>query len=226
MLGFGATGQFAIGQVATATAEIITVDKWLVALSEPARSMPHLLAGQLQFAALPGPFPFVPFSWFQEFSKPPILTRPGLLPSEQQFFTFNSLPLVSFSWFEALSEPVRCLPGLPAAAVQFFATDTSAIPISKLIEWFAALSEPVRFLAGLAPRLQQFFAAPNQLRPTPTTTGILAAIETKDVFLAGIMEWNRVTSGEIGVIQNDFSGAQISVTGPVITSAQVSISIK
>jgi hypothetical protein len=227
MLGFGATGQFAIGQVGIATAETISPDKWYIALSEPPRFRPGLRASAQQFSALSDPFPFVSFGWFQELSKPQRLTRPALNASEIQFAAMQPAPspFVPTGWFEALSEPVRKLPGLPAAAQQFFATDTSAIPISKLIEWFAALSEPPRFRSGLAARLQQFFAAPPQLRPNPTAFGVLAAIETKDVFLAGGMEWTTITSGEVGITANDFSGAEIGVAGPAITTVQVSIRI-
>lgn len=226
MLGHGATGQFAIGQVsAGATAEIITSDKWFAALSEPVRFKQGLGAAQQQFIALPGPFPFVPFAWFQELSKPAVLTKPGLRPSQQQFFTFNPLPRVSFGWFAPLSEPVRKKPGLPPALQRFFTTDTSVIPLTRLMQWFAALSEPVRFRLGLAPRLQQFLAAPTQLRPNPTITATLSAQETKDVFLAGASTFNRATSAEIGVVDTGFPAAEIGIAAPAVASVSISIRI-
>jgi hypothetical protein len=66
VLGFGPTGQFAIGQVPTGgTAEAITPDKWFVALSEPVRFLSGLRASQQQFSAFyPTPSPFVATGWF------------------------------------------------------------------------------------------------------------------------------------------------------------------
>ena len=190
MLGFGATGQFAIGQVGPST-ETVLVDKWFVQFSEPVRFRPGLAASAQQFAALSDPLPFVSFSWFEELAIPPVRTLPGLRPSQQQFFAFQPAPS------------------------PFVATG-----------WFEALSEPVRFRVGLRPPWQQFAAAPVQLRPNPTTTGVLSAIETKDVFLAGIQEFNRVVSGEVGIIEASFTGAEIGVAKvPAITSARVSIII-
>jgi hypothetical protein len=185
MLGFGATGQFAIGEVNTN--EPVTLDKWFAPLSEPPRRLPGLLPSMMQFSAF-DPQPFVPFSWFEPLSEP-ARTLPRLLPGEVQFAALaDPFPFVSFSWFEALSEPVRTLP-------------------------------------GLLPGQQQFEARPPQLRPTPQVTGKVAAVETKDVFLAGILEWSRITSAEVGVIESNFSGAQIGTAVAPITSAQVSIRI-
>lgn len=225
MLGHGATGQFAIGQAGAGAAETITVDKWYEPLSIPVRFLPGLLASQKQFAALPGPVPFVSFGWFQALSQPPVLTKPGLLPSQQQFTALNPLPRVSFSWFEALSEPPRFRPGLPAALQQFFTTDLSVIPLHELMEWFVALSEPPRFRPGLLPALQQFYAAPPQLRPNANITGVLAAIETKDTMLSGGRVFNAVISGEVGIIEQAFTGAQIGVSVPVIVRGRVAITI-
>ena len=225
MLGFGATGQFAIGQAsAGGTAETVTMDKWFQALSEPVRFRLGLQAAEQQFF-IPSPFPVVSFSWFQELSKPPVLTLPGLRPSQQQFFALDPLPRVSFSWFEGLSEPARFKPGLAAALQQFYAADTTVIPTTKLMEWFAPLSEPVRFKPGLLAALQQFLAHPPQLRPTPNISGVLAAVETKDVFLAGGTVFNRVISGEIGVTEQKFTGAQIGISVPVIAGSRVAITI-
>lgn len=227
MLGHGAIGQFAIGQAQTGeAAETITVSKWFEPLSSPVRFLPGLRASAQQFIALPGPYPFVPFAWFQELSKPAVLTKPGLRPALQQAFTLNALPQVSFAWYEGLSEPPRFKPGLRPALQQFFTTDTSVIPLHELIEWFQALSTPVRFRPMLLQALQQAFTGPSQLRPNPTTFGVLSGIETKDIFLAGAVDFNRVISGEVGVIEASFTGAQIGVSKvPAITSARVSISI-
>ncbi len=193
------------------------------ALSEPPRFPPGLLAG-LQQAPFPDPLPFVSFGWFEELSKPPVLTKPGLQASEQQFFTLNPLPRVSFAWFEGLSEPVRFKPGLLAALQQFYANDPTVIPTTKLMTWFEGLSEPPRFPPGLLAALQQFLAHPPQLRPTPNITGILNALETKDTMLAGASAFNRVTAAEVGIVATMSPAAQIGVAVPIaITSAKISI---
>lgn len=249
MLGYAPIGQFTIGEIGTsAGSEIISVDKWFQAFSEPPRFRAGLKAGQQAFAAaanidpvvsfswfeqlsepprferLPisnypfaafNPQPFVSFGWFNELSKPSNLARPSLAPANQQFFAFNPLPRVSFGWFEPLSEPVRFKTGLRASLQQFLAMDTSAIPISKLIAWFEALSEPPRFKQGLRASLQQFYAGPAQLRPTPTTFMRLDATETKDVLLGAISVWNRIVSGEVGVIEMAFTGAEIGAVTTV-----------
>jgi hypothetical protein len=162
MLGHGATGQFAIGEVGAGTAENITPDKWYEMLSEPPRFLPGLRAGQQQFTAF-NPLPFVNFSWPEPLSEP-VRFRPALPAGEQQFLAFNPLPFVSFGWFEELSIPsVRTKPGLLPPLQQFFAADTTVIPTSKLIEWFQALSEPPRFPRALPPGEHQFTA----LNPLP-----------------------------------------------------------
>lgn len=227
MLGFGATGQFAIGQVGIGAAENITPDKWYIALSEPVRFRQGLRAGQQQFSALSDPFPFVSFSWFEELSKPPVLTKPGLRPSQQQFLAFHPAPspFVATGWFAPLSEPVRKKPGLPPARQPFFTIDTAVIPISKLTAWFSALSEPVRFKIGLKPWLQQFFTGPPRLLPNPAITGIWASNETRDTFLAGAMIFNPPNSTEIGIVDTGFPAAEIGIAAPAVASVSISIRI-
>ena len=223
MLGFGAVGRFALGQLPTAQSQVLF--SWFAPLSEPVRQKRGLLAAEQQFSAL-APNPVVSFSWFDALSEPQ-RQRPRSAASLYPAFFFQPAPspFVATGWFSALSEPVRYRAGLRPAAQQFTAYISNPTTVTPFA-WFAALSEPVRFLKGLAPRLQQFFTGPNQLRPTPTATGVLAAIETKDVFLGGVEEFNRVVSGEVGIIEASFTGAQIGVSKvPAITSARISISI-
>lgn len=56
-------------------------------------------------------------------------------------------------------------------------------------------------------------------------TGILAATETKDVFLAGGQGWNLIASAEVGVIELNFTGAQIGVVRPTAIKAKISIQV-
>ena len=229
MLGFGAIGQFAIGEVGTAAgAEFIGPDKFMRALSEPVRFKKGLRAAQQQFSSLPDPFPFVSFSWFEELSKPSVLRKKALRPSQQQFFAFQPAPspFVATGWFEALSEPVRKKPGLRPALQQFFTTDPTVIPVSKFLNgWFSPLSEPVRQKPGLKASRQQFLASPSRLLPTPTIFGVLNALETKDTMLAGALVWNRITNTEIGVINTTPQPAEIGLFPAPPTAGTITVRI-
>ncbi len=247
MLGLGAIGQFAIGEqsLTTATAEVITVDKWFQPLSEPPRFKPGLKAGSQQALAyvsnpltvtpfawfmplsepprfrrfapsrqqigINDPLPFVSFSWFQPLSDPPVRVKSALRAGLQQVLAFDPVPFVSFGWFAQLSEPPRKKRSLAVQQVPF-TTDSQVIPTTMLMPWFAPLSEPPRFKPGLRAGLQQVLAWPPRVLPTPTVTGVMSANETPDDFLGGLQAFNRVISGEIGVIVNNFTGAQIGVS--------------
>lgn len=230
MLGLGATGQFAIGEVDAGTAETILADKWYQELSMPVRTRPGLRPGQQQFGSLPDPFPFVSFGWFQELPIPPVRTRQGLRPGQQQFAAADTavIPVSRMvPWFVPLSEPVRFRPGLRPGQQQFGAADPSVIPIGRMIPWFVPLGEPVRTRPGLAASRQQFLAAPSQLRPTPQVTGVLDALETKDTLQGSATTFNPAASAEIGVANPVFFAAEIgvSVQGASGTIASVAISI-
>jgi|SRR5882672_64929 len=230
MLGLGTIGQFTIGQVGTGTAEVISPDKWFVALSEPVRFRPGLRAGLQQFAALSDPFPFVSFSWFEELSIPALRSRRGLNAGQQQFEAYSPNPttVTPFGWFIPLTEPTRFRRGLKAGEIQFSAQDTQVIPIN-IMAWDVPLAEPVRFRRGLRAPWQQFSGAPVQLRPNPNITAILHATETKDALLASVSVFNRPNSAEIGIIDTSFPAAEIGVSptfgGGPIASVSISISI-
>lgn len=224
MLGFDAVGRLALGQLPRAQSQVLF--SWFAPLGEPVRNRPGLVAAAQQFSALIDPFPFVSFSWFQQLSIPSKRTLPGPSPSQQLFLAFHPAPspFVATGWFEALSEPVRFLPGLKPPQQQFLAYRDNPTTVTPFA-WFAPLGEPMRFLPGLKAARQQFLAAPSQLRPNPRTSGILNALETKDTMVAGGSIWNRVTSGEIGIIENAQATAEIGVSANRITSARISISI-
>jgi hypothetical protein len=232
MLGFGAIGEFAIGQVGFATAETITVDKWFVPLSEPPRFRLGAKAAAQQVNAFPDPFPFVSFGWFEELSIPAVRVRPGVLASARQFGAGDTavIPVSRMTpWFVPLSEPARKLPGLEAQRQQAFAGDTSVIPVSRMMPWFTPLSEPPRKPVGVYPPRQQFETRPPQLRPAPGVSARMATIDTKDLFLGGARVFLRVDNAEIGIIELAFTGSQIGIvemaastgTSGVIESAAV-----
>jgi hypothetical protein len=191
---------------------------WFDWLSEPVRIKPGLRPELQQAFAYGDQKPVVTFSYFDWLSEP-VRQKPGVPAAEQQFLAYGSYkPLVSFAYYNWLTEPVRLKPGLPAPEQQFFATDPSVIPLQELIEWFANLSEPVRLKIGLGSWLQQFYTGPSQLRPTATTFAALSAIETKDTLVESVRFWNTVVSGEIGVIEESFTGGEIGVVEQVATA--------
>ena len=223
MLGFDAVGRFALGQLPRAQSQILF--SWFAPLSEPARTRLGLAAAKQQFAALAPTPPLVSFSWFEPLAEP-VRVRPrspaALYPNF--FWQPAPSPFVATGWFEALSEPARTLPGLRPSQQQFLAYQSNPVTVTPFA-WFAPLAEPVRSLLGLKAGEQQFFAAPSQLRPTPTTTGVWLSLETPDVFLGGASVWNRITSGEMGIVPAKGPQAEtgVSQTQSVLT-AKMSIS--
>jgi len=169
MLGFGATGQFAIGQVGTAGgSEFIGPDKWFIALSEPVRFKIGLSAVEQQTLAL-FPNPIVSFGWFGNLSEPVrIKPRNPAALSPYLFFQPAPSPFVATGWYNWLSEPIRLKPGLGVQDQSFFfyqANPTTVTPFA----WYASLSEPVRQKIGLKAFLQQFETQAPQFIPAPAT---------------------------------------------------------
>lgn len=178
-------------------------------LSEAMRTLPRSPAALSQFSAAPPFPPIISFGWFEPLAEP-VRTRPGLLPGQQQFAAQDTavIPVSRMMpWFTRLAEPVRNLPGLTPSQQQFQAYAPDQITITPFA-WFQSLAEPpVKTLPGLKPSQQQFIAAPPQLRPNPNVTGTLSAQQTRDVFLGSVASFNRVVTGEIGVIEKKFKGA-------------------
>lgn len=180
----------------------------------------RLALGQLPPAATP-----VSITWFEPLAEP-VRTRPRLKAGQVPFLAFDPQPFVSFGWFGALSIPaLRTRPALRPPQYPAFVIDTAVIPIGRMNPWFAPLSEPVRKRSGLDAARQQFLASPSRLLPTPSITGTLNAIESGDVFTGGGREWNRVASGEVGIIERGFTGTEIGVSVTPISRASVSIVI-
>jgi hypothetical protein len=201
---------------------------WFMPLSEPVRSLPRSPAAMAPFFFYaPNQTTITPFAWYANLSEP-VRARPALKTGENPFFFFDPIPLVSFSWFDALAEPVRKLRGLDPPRQQFFTTDTQPIPLTTgLIPWYANLSEPVRYLPALPVALKQPFAGPDRLLPNPNLTAILNALETKDTFIGSVRIFNRVASGEIGVITPINFAGQVGGSGTTasgtITGGSISV---
>lgn len=180
MLGHGAIGQFAIGQVGAGSVEFISADKWFDPFSEPVRFKPSLATGLHQFYASPDPLPRVTFSWFGPLTYPIKLTLSGLPATQQQFFTIHPAPspFVAYGWRQWLSEPVRLKPGLSVTLQPAFTSDSRWIlELPQFYRWFNWLSEPVRFKQGLSVTLQQTLAYHPRILPKPNVTATLSAFE-------------------------------------------------
>jgi hypothetical protein len=168
MLGFGATGQFAIGEVGAATAETITIDKWFIALSEPVRTKPGLSSQVQPFFSF-APNPLVSFGWFGALSDP--VRIPPINPAalRQDFFMqMAPSPFVATGWFNWLSEPVRLKPGLRPELQPFISYQADPTTVTPFA-WFAALSEPVRLPNGIKSYLQQVTVQDTNFIPSVST---------------------------------------------------------
>jgi hypothetical protein len=210
MFGFGAIGQFAIGEVGF-PGETVTVDKWFQALSEPVRFPRGLKAAQQPFFFF-DPQPFVPFSWFEALSEPPRFPR-RLPASEQQFQAYspNPLTIIPFNWFEALSEPPRFPVGLKASLKQFLAHPPQLRPIPGTSARMAAIDTKDLFLGG----------ARVFLRVDNAEIGVIEMMFTGSQI--GIVEM-PASIGTSGVIENALAPASGSPVAS-ITTAHVSIRI-
>lgn len=197
MLGHGATGQFAIGEFGTAVTEVITPDKWYVALSEPVRFKKGLASRHQVFTAF-HPTPIINISWFNQLSEP-VRLKKGLRAQYHQYLTNQNInPLVSFGWFGAMSEPVRKKRRLIEGIQAFNIIDL--LP-TILLDWFAALSEPKRFKRGLRPDEQPFLAF-NPFIPI-SYTARLDAIEQGDFFIGVLSQFNIPLTAYVDIITND-----------------------
>lgn len=176
MLGHGAIGQFAIGQVGAAT-EVVTLDKWFMALSQPSRQPIGLRPSMQQFAAF-NPQPFVPFSWFEPLSEP-ARSLPRSPAAESQFSAFHPAPspFVATGWFMALSEPSRRPIGLNPARQQAWAGPPQLRPTPTTTVVMNAAEQFDIFLGGAST-----FSAPGSGEigvqispPTMSEIGVIAA---------------------------------------------------
>lgn len=178
MLGLGASGELAIGEVstgATTGAEFIGPDKYMQLFRDPVWSRPALRAGANPFASF-NPIPVVPFGWLEPLSDP-VRTRPrapaALYPNH--FWQPAPSPFAPTGWFNWLSDPVRTKPGIATSRQQFLAYQANPTTVTPFA-WFAPLSDPVRVKPGLRPGLQQFFAADTTPIPVTRLIGWFASL--------------------------------------------------
>lgn len=199
MFGFGATGQFAIGEGPVVTVAAAVTIEWYVPFSVPLKYPQRLQPSEQQFIAL-DPNPVISFGWFEPLTDPAVRVKQGLIPPNQQALTISTQPVVPFSWFDPFTDPtVRQRPYLPAREQIMLATSPQPfVPFS----WFDPFTDPaIRTAARLWPSRQQFLAWPSRLLPTASIVGILNAIEIGDsALIAGIL-FGRPVSALVGVIE-------------------------
>ena len=232
MLGLGTIGQFTIGQVGRGTAEVVSVDKWFVSLSEPKRFRAGLGSPSQQFTAYTSnPTTVTPFAWFAPLSELVVKNKIGLRTGSQQALAFQH-PFVSFSWMQGLSEPKRFRSRLIEANQQSL---VETLFPTILIDWFVALSEPKRFRPRLIEGRQQFIVSTliptilvdwfawlsepvrikrglkKELQPTLVRAEFvpinysaqLRATEQRDFFLGVLYQFNIPVRAYVDIIEND-----------------------
>lgn len=217
MLGHGAIGQFAIGQVGAGSVEFISADKWFEYLSDPVRVKLGLWAGNQQFAFFPDPFPFVTFSYFAELSKPSVLSKRGLATQQQPYFTFHPAPspFVAYGWRQWLSEPVRLKPGLSVTLQPAFTSDSRWIlELPQFYRWFNWFSEPVRFKQGLSVTLQQTLAYHPRILPKPNITATLSAFELNNdaaTLAIYVIQSQPAVSAKVSIVETGGGNSATSI---------------
>lgn len=206
MLGFGAIGQFAIGEVGTATAEFIGPDKWMMALSEPVRFKQGLAATRQQVLAF-FPTPLVSFSWFGALTEP-VRLKPRNPAALYPYFFMQPAPspFVATGWYMPLSEPKRFPRGLPVQLQREFTRDAVWIPSpATLVEgWFNWLSEPKRFPRGLAAHQQQAYTQHPRVLPPANVTVIVHAIEINSDIVSiavNVVKSNPAVSARVSLVE-------------------------
>ncbi len=197
MLGYGAIGQFTIGQVSDFLGPI--VQPWT---DPPKPKIKAGLAIALIASGLYAPIPIKDESklesrWHQPLSEPVRkLERIGL--RDRYPFVASA---VHIGWFNPLSEPVpRAKSGLNSANQQAFAFNPFPIvPIPINIGWFNNLSDPVRRIR-------------TTLTPAPIVPTVLGEIITTDKWFASFAEPIRAKSGLRVAYQRDYFAEPFSLT--------------
>lgn len=210
----------------TPAGEIVTLDKWYIALAEPVRQKRGLQAGSQHFFSV-NFSPIVSFSWYQDLSVPPKI-KVSLGTAQQQYLAFvKAAPfgetVLESEWHQPWSVPVRRLPPLRVAP------ETAMVPFTLpyaivSFGWNSPQTQlPPQRLPGLDARYQQAFTAPLVPLTTINITGILAAIETRDRALFGGIVYNAPFAALVGIIEQ---AVPPTPTSAVVSIASVSLSIR
>jgi hypothetical protein len=145
MPGFGAIGQYAIGEAQQIT---VTPTGWYAPLSEPVRQRPAIHPSRVQFFAF-DPVPVVPFSWFEALSEPQ-RQKPRSPAALSPAFFMNPAPspFVPTGWYMPLSEPQRQKPALLTARQQAWTGPTQLRPNPNITAVMNAIEQFDTFLGG------------------------------------------------------------------------------
>lgn len=190
--------------------EVVTVDKWNYAWSEPVRIKRQLPAGEQQTYTAPAFTPEVitPDKWIYPWSEP-VRQKAGLdvrlqqsliapvLSDRQLTDTFES------RWHYPWSEPVRTRQ-LAAAQQQALAQQEPSFEIITIDKWVYPWVEPVRQKPGLRPSQQQDFI------------GVVLDDETQ-IIQGYESRWHYAWSEPVRVRPQVPAGEQQTYTSPVFT---------
>jgi hypothetical protein len=185
---------------------VVPPTAWFAPWQDPVRTPPRTVWFDPSTRSLN---PVVPFSYYNWLSEP-VRTPPRLFAGNQPVLGFAPNPVVPFSYYNWLSEPVRFKPVV--VWQQFTSLPTPFITPAPLSfqGWYSWLSEPVRLPVGLKAYLQSTTAMPVRLIAA-FTSGNMHAVEIGDVFSAGGVTFNRVVSGEVGIIQKPTQSGEAGI---------------
>lgn len=139
MLGLGAIGQFAIGEIGT-EASIA----WLRPLGDIGRRRPSVAARSQFLAYQADPLTVTPFGWYAPLSEP---NKARLTIRERQSVAYQANPLTvtPFAWFAWLSQPT---PPRRIVPQQSYAGPAQLRPTPTSFAVLNALETPDVFLGG------------------------------------------------------------------------------
>lgn len=166
MLGFGALGQFALGEVDEGVTETVQYGKWVTLWGEPVR-FPNRLHASLNpfesFQIASFPEAVTESRWHQPWSEPKQVRADAQrrefraeLQQTLAFVDWSTSNDIEAEWHQPWSEPKRFPKRIQPGLEQFLAYQPT--PIID-IGWFGPFGEPKRFQRGSAVYEQPFYSA-------------------------------------------------------------------
>lgn len=206
MLGFGAIGQFALGEVGTAPTA--TPDTRPTAWQEPRQAIARKAVVGATIAFISAGVFAPPRASVQNFPPPTGTLRFTVAIPSQFASSIATLAATSSQPYPPWAEPRRSKLW-PLQTAQNFSVYGVAASVSNFSQWYANLSEPQRQRIGLKSWLQMTTA----LASTPATiTGVMAATETNaDQAEFVYIVARAVASAKVSIIEGPLAAAAASL---------------
>lgn len=116
----------------------VDMDSWHVALSEPVREEPLVIAGEYVYALPPPVAEVQDLSWLNPTENP--LPREGALVVGD--FALIEIDADSYAWLQPLSEPVRAKQQTVIPEIGFVETPAPTPPVEVNLDWVQDFSQP------------------------------------------------------------------------------------